>query len=649
MIRRTVFTITFLLTAISALASQPFALNLRDVRMTMDKMFSYHVENREFSPLIVKRSFKIYIENFDSDKIYLMRDEVEPFLSLNSSETSDVINDYRHDHFSHYFHLNQVIEKAIDRNKKIREGQITRLIEEKEEVLDQEVTLSYPDYPSTIQEVKNRIYNHLLYQLKMHIRMRQERVVTAELIQKILKHKEKKRVAYEAAYLEGSEHMLTLHILKAMAKSLDAHTGYYSPREAYSIRTTLKKQFSGVGVVLREDFDGVYVSDLIDGGPAKRSGQIKVGDILVAIDHNGVEEITFEELLDVMKGKDGARVTLGVKRAPSTSDVIHVDLIREKITMHAERLSFTAEPYGDGIIGKINVPAFYDNGGKVSLDNDLKEALKTLKSEGELKGLVLDFRENSGGFLTQAVKVSSLFIDGGLIVVSKYADGEVRYARDVDGRQFYNGPLVILISKASASAAEIVAQALQDLGVALIVGDKRSYGKGSMQYQTLTNERAKAFFKVTVGRYYTASGRSPQIEGVQSDILVPTVFFPYNIGEKYLEFPLTNDHLSGELFHSLTKIRHGSYRDHSRSAVPYLRPRDSQWRKMLPTLTANSQERIDHDPNFQYFLKVGNGYRPKAARSSSRRESAKKNFGEDDLQIKESVEIIKDMIILNSN
>ena len=275
-----------------------------------------------------------------------------------------------------------------------------------------------------------------------------------------------------------------------------------------------------------------------------------------------------------MKGKAGSRLSLGLAREGKR---YHVDLVREKVTMDDERVSFDSTPTHEGIIGKIHVPAFYDNGGSVSLEKDLKEALKSLKQEGALKGLVLDFRENGGGFLSQAVKVASCFIQKGVVVISKYADGEVKYERNIDGRLVFQGPIVILTSKASASAAEVVAQALQDYGVALIVGDERSYGKGSMQYQTLTDEHATSFFKVTVGRYYTASGRSPQIQGVQSDILVPTAFFPYNIGERYLEYPLSSDQLSGEVMGSIKSLRKGG-EGLAQYAVPYLKPRESKWR-----------------------------------------------------------------------
>lgn len=646
MIRRCFYTILFLIFSISGIASDTFALSLSDIRITMGKMLSYHVENKEFSPLLVKRSFKLYVEQFDPGRIYLLEDEVEPFLQLNAQMTREVIQDYQKDRFSHYGYLNHMIQKAIFRSQEIRQEQIDKLLRKEAEILKQSVSLSYSSYPKTEKELKNRIYNRLLWEVKRYLKNSPEVELTPHLIQKILSHKEKKLQVFEKLYLDTSDHQLSLHILKALAKSLDAHTGYYSPREAYDIRTSLKKQFSGVGVVLREDCDGVFIADLIEGGPAHKSGQMQVEDLLVAVDHLGVEDISFEELLDVMKGKEGTKLTLGVKRAKADSVVSYVELVREKITMNDERLTFSSELYGGGVIGKIDVPAFYDNGGKVSLDKDMREALKALKAEGDLKGLVLDFRENSGGFLTQAIKVSSLFINGGLIVISKYADGEMSYARDVDGRQYFDGPLVILISKASASAAEIVAQALQDYGVALILGDERSYGKGSMQYQTLTDEKAQAFFKVTVGRYYTASGRSPQIQGVHADIVVPTVFSPYNIGERYLQFPLANDHLNGDVFHSLMNIKQGSYRDISQIVVPYLQPRATKWRHMLPNLKANSQERLEQNKNFQFFLKVGNGHRPERNQIRSHQEFKQQNYGVEDLQIQEAVEIIKDMNVI---
>lgn len=633
-----------------SLFSDGFTLSQRDVRETMEKMFAYHVENRDFTPLVVRRSFKVYMQQFDPDRLYLLKKEAEPFLSLSDRQILQVSRQYKQDRFPEYARLNQVIQGAIVRSRQIRSEQAERILREGPEALKQKLPEAEYTYASHVKELKQRIYIRQLKEVVYTLKVKGIHDPSPEMIRKILAFREKKVMQAEETYLphgkELDSHYLTLHMLKALSKSLDAHSGYYSPKEAYEIRANLKKEFSGVGIVLREDFDGISVADLIHGAPAHRSGQIQIGDLLVGINNQAINEMSFDEVLERMKGKSGSRLILNLQDAQGK--LTSARLVREKIIMNDDRLSLEIEPFADGVIGKINMPGFYDNGEHVSAEKDLREALRTLRSEGKIYGLVLDLRENSGGFLTQAIKVSAMFINGGLIVVSKYADGEVSYARDVDGRHYYSGPFVVLTSKGSASAAEIVAGALQDHGVALIVGDERSYGKGSMQYQTLTDEKATSFFKVTVGRYYTASGRSPQITGVKADIHVPTLFHPYNIGERYLEFPISEDQLSGEVFHSLSKIKRKSFRDQPNFAVPYLNPHPSQWRQMLTQLQANSAERLKSNQNFQFFLKVANGHRPKRSGFQSRKDSRSANFGQDDLQMQEAVEIVKDMTAISS-
>lgn len=635
-----------------SLFSDAFSLSQRDVRETMEKMFAYHVENRNFSALVVRRSFKVYIKQFDPDHLYILKGEAEPYLSIDDKRLSQIQSDFKRDRFPEYTNLNLVIQESIIKNRQIRQEQAAKILAQETSIFNQSLPEEPYGYADTEKELEERVYFRLMRDVKRSLRRGGVTDVSPEIIQKILNFREKKVTALEDAYLPQGKtldnHYLTLHMLKALAKSLDAHSGYYSPKEAYEIRAHLKKEFSGIGIVLREDFDGIYVADLVNGAPAHRSQKVDVGDTLIGLNNQSIEEKNFDEILEIMKGKSGSRLTLNLEKKEG-KQIVAVEVIREKIVMNDDRLSLEVEPFADGVIGKINMPGFYDNGQDVSVEKDLREALRSLRSQGKIYGLVLDLRENSGGFLTQAIKVSAMFINGGIIVVSKYAEGEVSYARDVDGRHYYSGPCVVLTSKGSASAAEIVAGALQDHGVALVVGDERSYGKGSMQYQTLTDERAGAFFKVTVGRYYTASGRSPQVVGVKADILVPTLFHPYNIGERYLEYSISNDHLTDEVFHSLNKIKKGSFKERGAFTVPYLTPHLSQWRLMLSQLQESSQKRLTADENFQFFLKVANGYRPKRSKSLSRQESMKSNYGKDDLQMKEAVEIIKDMTLISSS
>lgn len=632
MIQRVVF---FLFLCATLSASTPALLKKSDIRPTMEELFSYHIESRELTPLIVKRSFKSLIEQFDPQKIYLLYSEVKPFLELTSSDIESVIDHYSSDEYPDYENLTRLFAKATARAQGLRKQVAAELFGT--ENMQVKADPAY-QYAADEIQLKERIRSQFVRILESEKAASNDPAFwTLERKQKVAALIEKMFQRFESTYTAGpkEEHYFSMHLLKALARSLDAHTSYFSPQEALEMRTALEKQFEGVGVVLKEGVDGVQISDLIKGGPAERSGQIAVGDLLVEIDGKPVTQAPYEEVLERLKGQGKKEIVLGLKRSDK---FVRVSLQREKILMQDDRLTYSAEPFADGFIGKLTLPSFYESFDAPSCETDIREALKDLKRRGKLYGLVLDMRENLGGFLSQAVKVSGLFITSGVVVISKYAQGEVQYMRNVDPRVYYNGPLVILTSKASASAAEIVAQALQDYGVGLVVGDKTTYGKGTIQYQTVTDNEASTFFKVTVGRYYTVSGRSTQIEGVQADLVVPSQFAPYSIGERYLEYPLSNDRIAAAYNDNLGDIDGQTKLWFQRNYLPNIQKKESVWRKMLPTLEKNSQYRQQHDPNFKLFLEQ---IKPVADGSQS-----KVSWGNDDLQMIEAVNIVKDMISL---
>ena len=615
----------------------------------MQELFSYHVEIKEFTPLVVKRSIKIYIDQFDPERTYLLKDEVLPFLDMDVGKVAKVIEHYHKDDFSEFFHLNEIISNAIHRARKWRHEAEEALIAGDVNV-DGGGSEDYSNFASSPSDLKKRIYNKLAKRV-LHEK-EESHSWSSNRCKKLIDRNENRQQHAENFYLfrdeRGNalsknlkEHHFATRLLKAMAQSLDAHTSFYTADEAFEMRASLQKQFEGVGVVLKEKIDGVMISDLIEGGPAKKSGQIEIGDFLVEVDQQPLQDLPFEEVLGKMKGDDKKKeMVLGLKRITTEGgeQFLKVALKKEKIVMNDERLTYSVEPFGDGAIGKIDMPAFYENEAEFSCESDLKAAIRTMRKQHKLLGLILDLRSNAGGFLGQAVKVSGLFITSGIIVVSKYSDNEVRYFRELDGRVYYDGPLIILTSKASASAAEIVAQALQDYGIALIVGDKRTYGKGSMQYQTITDENASLFYKVTVGRFYTVSGKSTQIDGVSADIVVPTIFSPYNIGERFLEFPLKNDRLEAVYQDPLSDVDMKHKKWLQRNYLPYIQKQDVRWSNMIPLLRANSSHRLSTNTNFKAFLKLSEtGF------------SGKRDWGEEDLQMAEAVNIIKDAIHLRQN
>jgi carboxyl-terminal processing protease len=639
----TVFGLPLLAIFLLCSIAPPFQLKKPDVREAMDQMLSYHVDYKQFSPLIARRSLRVFVEQFDSEKLYLLSHEVRPFLDPKEDRLKGMVQKYLKDDLSEYEGINQIIQRAILRARGLRQEVEAEIVLNPTDI-KAPLTDSYAEYPKDEAELKERIKKQLLRILTVEKRNGKMRALTTDKCKKLFDLWEKRFARFESTYLSSSgarDHYLCMHILKALGKSLDAHTSYFSPEEAYEMRTSLEKQFEGIGVVLKEGVDGVVIHDMIKGGPAERCGKIRSGDMLVQIDGQSMEGASYDDILKKLQGSGSGQIEIGLRhfKEDEVQEFYTVQLKREKIVMQDDRVQYTFEPYGDGIIGKINLPSFYEGGGGTSCATDLRAALRALKKEGDLRGLVLDMRENSGGFLNQAVKVGGLFISSGVIVISKYAKGETQYHRDLDAHFYYNGPLVVLTSRSSASAAEIVAQALQDYGTALIVGDDRTYGKGTIQYQTITDKGAESFFKVTVGRYYTVSGRTPQVDGVKADIVVPTEYSVYPIGERYLAFPLKSDRIPSAYVDPLNDVDPRNRSWFQKNYLPNVQKKLSLWTQMLPELSENSAYRLKQNKDYALFLKAIGQEKTDTPYSPS----AKENWGVDDLQMVEAVNIVKDM------
>ncbi|QZA59262.1 tail-specific protease Tsp [Candidatus Rhabdochlamydia porcellionis] len=627
---------------------------ISSIRNNMEEMLRYHVEHKEFNELLAKRSLRIYIEQFDNNKNYLLFDEIDAYLNPSHELLTQMVEQYKQGYFTVFQELNNIIKNSIKRERVYRIALQKELIKTREELINHK---TYSDYPRSKEELQARIKSHLQKIIAFEKKQNPNRKFDAECIQKVFVLWEKRLSRLEDAYLDidaqgkkltknALEEQISMHVLKAMAKSLDAHTCYFSPKEAIEMRTCLEKQFEGIGVVLTESIEGVIISDLIKGGPAYRSGKIMPGDVLVSIDGKSTSQLSYEQVLDCLQNGNKRKIMLELKRMQEKQEISYfVVLQKEKIIIEQDRLQYAFEPFGDGIIGKLTLPSFYESKDSSSCEADIRFALRELKKQGKLHGLVLDLRDNSGGFLTQAVKVAGLFISNGVIVVSKYAQEEIQYLRELDGRNYYDGPLVILTSKFSASAAEIVAQALQDYGVALVIGDERTYGKGTIQFQTVTREKAPSFFKVTVGRYYTVSGTSTQIEGVKANIVVPTRYFIYDVGERFLQYPLKCDRIPSVYTDPLVDINPQQINWFQKNYLPNLQKKVSIWSQMESLLTINSSQRLSRDKNFSLFLDI----KKQEKEGKENTLTANRNWGVEDLQMSEALNILKDMALLESS
>ncbi|MDO9452250.1 MAG: S41 family peptidase [Stagnimonas sp.] len=292
--------------------------------------------------------------------------------------------------------------------------------------------------------------------------------------------------------------------VRGMLSGLDPHSSYLDKEEFKEMNTATTGKFGGLGIEVQMKDGLVFVVSPIDDTPAFKAG-IQAGDYIAKIGADPVRGLSLKEAVDKMRGDPGSKVQLTVLRKDAEKPLVF-DLKRETINVASAKSKLLEPGYG-----YLRVSQFTTTTGKLMLDE-----LKKVKKDGELRGLILDLRNNPGGVLNAAVDVSDAFIEKGQIVSIKGRDADSnRIFSATPGDELSGRPIVVLVNGGSASAAEIVAGALQDTHRAVIVGSK-TFGKGSVQtILPLANQSA---IKITTARYYTPSGRSIQAEGIEPDI-----------------------------------------------------------------------------------------------------------------------------------
>lgn len=634
-------------------AQEPDLLKEADINKIMKQIFAKHLEENGITKNIIQSAFRVYICQFDPYKIYLLESEVAPFLQLSDAETEEIFSQYRTGNFIRFKELNNIIQKAIIRNreirKKIEQNPSAIFIEKPQPPLD------YPSFADKIDDLPERISAAMRNYISAE-KYRFGPNIVKQKENEILENYELQLHHFENQYLfetengqklpkEEQENLFAMHVLKALANSLDHHTKFYSNSEAFDMKIRLKKKYEGFGIGLQETPNGIRIAAVIPNSPADKSGLIHPNDYLESIDGKSLKDTDFQEVLDKLRSQESSKISLGIRTTDNDKELKNVTLSREEVTVNADRVSSSFERFGNGIIGKIAFNTFYEGENGVSSENDVKKAIEQLKEKGNLRGLVLDLRHNSGGFLSQAVKVAGLFITNGVIVMSKTSEGKEHIFRDTNNEVAYNGPLVILTSYETASAAEIVAQALQDYGVAVVVGDPRTYGKGTIQAQTVTDNKSTSYFKVTVGEYYTVSGKTPDVRGVKADIVLPSGLEESFHEEEVAFVRKGKESVQPEFNDTLSDLKPEERAWYLKYYMPTLQHRRIFWQNMMPLLKKNSEYRISHNKNYQFFL-TG-----KVIDSKEDEEDIslkQKNAGVEDLQMEEALNIVKDMIYLEN-
>lgn len=606
-----------------------------------------HATHKELNAELVLRALNLYAETLDPTKTYFTSDDIDQWIRPSPEHLDIIITQLKNKNYSVFTDIYLKMASVIPRHRRLQSEIDVNNLPKK--VLPKE----FKDlkWVNTESELKERLTRIKALQVESSAKL------SEDIRDKALLRIEKRQNKYEDEILttniQDQQNFVLTNTLKAISSSLDAHTNYFTPEEASQFLINVQQRLFGIGAQLRDDLNGFTVIKLVEGGPAARSGELKVKDKIIAVNGEPVVGMDIVDAVQLIRGQEDTPVILTVIRETTNAENItteaklDVTLKRGEVVLTESRYESNYEPFGEGIIAYLHLYSFYQDPESCSA-SDLKEAFLKLKKDHTISGVILDLRYNSGGILAQAVGVAGLFITKGIVVSIVDDKQNVQHLRNIDSESIWDGPLIVLVNKGSASASEIVAGALQDYGRAIIVGDDHTYGKGSFQTFTLNGSQTSDVnptgeFKVTRGRYYTVSGKTPQLIGVPADIVVPGPLSEAEIGEKFTKFPLENNQIKPSFSDNLEDIPI-PHRERFRMLYRFnLQPKLHMYESYIPKLKENSDLRIKNSTDYQAFLKE---IKKKEDIVEGEDEE---DFGQNDLQLKESYNIMKDLILLQRN
>ncbi len=533
------------------------------VRQTMDRWhYAKPVIDDDFS----QRAFGLLTERIDYNKRFFLQSDID---SLQNWEY--LMDDELNSNSTEFYHLiwNLWNQRAAEVQEEVAEL-LENTVDLKSDVRFETSAekRSFPQNRAERKELwKNIIRQNVLYRYDELAREkagdsdRKYRKYTRKIRSRILKdavEKARKTITRRLQRVidQNENNKLSLY-LNSYTNSFDPHTTYFTPEadEDFDIRMT--GRLEGIGARLQEDDGYIKVSEIIPGSACWRQGDLEINDLIIkAAEDNEppteLVEMGVREAVKYIRGPKGSTVHLTVKK--TNGSVIEIPIVRDVVLIeetYAKSTVIINENTGDRI-GYIDLPKFYHDFQKNGAQNaaeDVQTELISLK-EQNVEGIILDLRSNSGGSLAEAVNMAGLFIDKGPVVQVKTQMNRIKIHQDMNEGIVYDGPVIVLVSKISASASEILAAALQDYHRAVIVGPQNTFGKGTVQniveLDRWVNPKLGDYLpigtlKLTIQKYYRIDGGSTQFKGVVPDVIIPDTYSYMEIGEDQHEYPLPWD------------------------------------------------------------------------------------------------------------
>lgn len=546
----------FLLLAQSGLSSAaglaPAPLSPSIAQMVARMLERNHYNRHPIDDAASREALKQYLDSYDYNHMILEKADVDAFQLLYADKLDDRI---KHGDTQPAF---DIFNKFLARLEE-RVALVKKLAEDKQDFALEESfipdrhELPWPASPREGDDLWRLRVKHELLQERLNKTKAEEQVKTVvQRYERLLR-----------SYKEFDSNDVLQTFLTALAHTFDPHTDYMAPPQMDNFNISMRLSLVGIGAVLRSEDGYAKIVSLVPGGPADVDKRLKPNDRIEAVGQgdeplSDVVGMKLDRLVQQIRGEKGTKVRLRVLPADALDPAtrLEVALIRDEIKLtDQEAKGAVIEKTVDGKtikLGLIDLPSFYadmqGSSDSKSTTRDVSRLMSHLKKEG-VDGLVLDLRSNGGGSLSEAITLTGLFFKEGPVVQVKDNHGESRILRDTDPGSFYDGPLVVMTSRASASASEILAAALQDYRRAVIVGDKSTFGKGTVQsmqelsrYMPVSFSNAKTgALKITIQKFYRISGGSTQNRGVVPDVRLPSVSDYVDIAESSMPNALPYD------------------------------------------------------------------------------------------------------------
>ncbi len=514
-----------------------------------------HLSKQKVDDGMSERAFKSFFKSLDPLKLYFTAADIAEF-SKDEKQLDDMI---LKGEVSFAFNVYQRYLQRVDERLKTAQA----LLEQPHDfTVDEEFVTDGKkiDWAKNDAEINDRWRRRVKYDLLVQ---KADKVELAEAKTKLAR---RYNSFAKRMHQLGNDDLVEI-FLTSMTTAFDPHTTYMSASTVDNFDIVMRLNLDGIGAALQYDDGYTKVSKIIPGGPAEKDGRLKPDDRITAVaqgksdDFTDVVDMNLNDVVKQIRGQPGTVVRLKVMPGGKGESKIY-DITRDKIKLtdseaRSEIFEEGKKPNGQPYkVGVINLPSFYmdmegaraGNENYKSTTRDVKKLLDEFNAKG-VDVVIMDLRKNGGGSLPEAISLTGLFVDTGPIVQVKDSAGNVQHYDDLDRGVAWNGPLVVLCSKFSASASEIFAGAIQDYGRGIIIGDKTTHGKGTVQslldlgqrFFRVANPPKFGALKITMQQFYRPNGDSTQHQGVVSDIELPSITTHLDVGESDLDFAIPFD------------------------------------------------------------------------------------------------------------